>query len=217
MPNLYNDLLGHVVISGPDHSGAGLGNRFDFQLTYEHNARAMASTNPDARYVELPDEINLSDPAKDAYYRQHALVVLPGLGTPRSARTVAVPATRVAWGITVMKNAPNRENAIEFLQLLLGPAGRAALLENGPTPIFPAHVKPGRSPEPPCVSATARGNDQIGERPACVVTPTLLASAEASAQMRVGGRGRPPLCSPTNQRMPATPCPASRRLCRTPV
>ena len=87
-----------------------------------------------------PDEINMSDQAKDAYYRQHALVVLPGLGTPASARTVAIPGTRVAWGITVMKNAPNRENAIKFLQLLLGPAGRAALQENSQTPVYQALV-----------------------------------------------------------------------------
>jgi ABC-type glycerol-3-phosphate transport system substrate-binding protein len=39
-----------------------------------------------------------------------------------------------------MKNAPNRENAIKFLQLLLSPAGAASLNENGPTPIWPAHV-----------------------------------------------------------------------------
>ena len=171
VPNLYNDLLGHVVISGPDHSGAGLGDRFDCQLIYEHNARAMASTNPDARYVELPDEINMSDPAKDAYYRQHALVVLPGLGTPKSARTVAIPGTRVAWGITVMKNAPNRENAIKFLQLLLGPAGRAALQENGPTPISPALVSSPGSAEPSRGSALPRHRDaQITRRPVSETT-----------------------------------------------
>jgi molybdate/tungstate transport system substrate-binding protein len=140
-PNLYNNLLGHVVIPG-QNSGATLGRQFDFQFSYEHNARATASGNPDYRYVDLPDEINLSDPAKDAYYRQNAIMVLPGLGTPSSARTIAVPGAHVAWGITLMKDAPNKENAIKFLQLLLGPAGTASLNENGPTPISPALVNP---------------------------------------------------------------------------
>ena len=149
VPNLYNNLLGHVVITGPDHSGAALGERYDVQFIYEHSARAMASANPDVRYVDLPDEINLSDPAKDAYYREHALVVLPGLGTPKSARTVAVPGTHVAWGITVMKDAPNRKNAIRFLQLLLGPTGTAMLRDNGPTPISPALVSPADLPRLP--------------------------------------------------------------------
>ena len=100
----------------------------------------MASTNPDFRYVDLPDEINLSDPAKDSYYAKNAVVVLPGLGTARSAQTVAVRGTRVAWGITLMNDAPNRANAVKFLQLLLSPTGTAMLKENGPAPIEPALV-----------------------------------------------------------------------------
>ena len=142
VPNLYNNLLEHLVIPAPD-SGAVPGKQFDFQLIYEHSAQAAAAANPDYRYVNLPNEINLSDPAKDSYYGQHAVVVLPGLGTPRSARTIAVPGTHVAWGITLLKGAPNRENAIGFLQLLLSPAGRAMLKDNGPAPISPALVARG--------------------------------------------------------------------------
>lgn len=143
VPNLYNNLLEHLVIMGQD-SGAVLGRQFDFQFTYEHNARAAAANDPDYRYVDLPAEINLSDPGKDAYYRQHAVVVLPGLGTARSARMIEVPGARVAWGITLLKDAPNRENAIRFLQLLLSPVGASALRENGPEPLSPAMV---RSPD----------------------------------------------------------------------
>ena len=139
VPNLYNNLLEHLVIMGQD-SGAVLGKQFDFQFTYEHNARAAAAADPDYRYVDLPDEINLSNPAKDDYYRQHAIVVLPGLGTPRSARTIAVPGAHVAWGITLLKDAPNKENAIKFLQLLLSNEGASVLKKNGPDPVFPAMV-----------------------------------------------------------------------------
>jgi len=142
VPNLYNNMLEHVVIAGSDPAAPTLGKGFDFQLTYEHSARATAAANPDYRYVNLPDEINLSDPAKDTYYRQNAVVVLPGLGTPRSARTIAVPGVHVAWGITLLKDAPNRGNAIKFLQLLLSPAGKASLNDNGPAPISPALVSP---------------------------------------------------------------------------
>jgi molybdate/tungstate transport system substrate-binding protein len=131
VPNLYNNLLQHAVI--PSASS-------DFQFTYEHNARATAATNPDYRYVELPNEINLSDPSKDRFYRENAEVAIPGLGTARSPRTVVIPATHVAWGITLMKDAPNRENAVRFLELLLGPEGQASLKANGPTPISPAQI-----------------------------------------------------------------------------
>jgi len=142
VPNLYNNMLEHVVIAGSDPSAPTLGKGIDFQLTYEHSARATADTNPDYRYVDLPDEINLSDPAQNAYYRQNAVVVIPGLGTPRSARTIAIPGTRVAWGITLLKDAPNRENAIKFLQLLLSATGKTSLDENGPAPMSPAVVSP---------------------------------------------------------------------------
>jgi molybdate/tungstate transport system substrate-binding protein len=143
IPNLSNNLMEHIVIPGADHSMppvSALGKKFDFQLIYEHSARTMASTNPDFRYVDLPDEINLSDPARNSYYAKHAVVVLPGLGTPRSAPTIAVPGTRVAWGITLLNDAPNRENAVKFLRLLLGPTGTAMLKDNGPAPIEPAFV-----------------------------------------------------------------------------
>jgi molybdate/tungstate transport system substrate-binding protein len=139
MPNLYNNMLKHLVSSG---QGAALGKQFDFQFSYEHNAHATALANPDYRYVELPDEISMSDPARDAYYGQHAVVVLPGLGTSRSARTIPVPGTHVAWGIALMNDAPNKENAIKFLQMLLSPAGTASLNENGPAPLSPALVSP---------------------------------------------------------------------------
>lgn len=141
VPNLYNNLLEHQVIAGPDRSGPALGKRFDFQLVYEHGARAMATANPDVRYVNLPDDINLSDPARNADYARNAVVVLPGLGTAGSSQNVAVPAARVAWGITLLKDAPNRENATRFLQFLLGPNGYAALKASGPAPISPALVQ----------------------------------------------------------------------------
>jgi molybdate/tungstate transport system substrate-binding protein len=137
VPNLYNNMLKHLVSSG---QGAALGKQFDFQFSYEHNAHATALANPDYRYVDLPDEINMSDPAMDAYYKQNAIVVMPGLGTPRSARTIAVPGNHVAWGIALMNDAPNKENAVKFLQMLLSPAGTASLNENGPAPITPALV-----------------------------------------------------------------------------
>jgi molybdate/tungstate transport system substrate-binding protein len=140
LPILYNNLMEHLIIPGADHAAPALGKRFDFQLIYEHSAQVMAAANPDFQYVNLPDEINLSDPAKNSHYAKHAVVVLPGLGTPLSAQTIAVPGTRVAWGITLMKDAPNRENAVKFLQLLLSPTGTAMLKENGPTPISPALV-----------------------------------------------------------------------------
>jgi molybdate/tungstate transport system substrate-binding protein len=143
-PLLYDKLMSHMVVPGPNvpYSVSSLGTLYDFQLTYERNARATAQKDPDYRYVDLPDEINLSDPARNAYYSKNAVIVLPGLELPGSAQSVPVYAVSVAWGITMLRDAPDRDNAVKFLQMLLGPAGTAALNENGPAPITPAQVTP---------------------------------------------------------------------------
>ena len=88
VPNLYNNMLEHVVTPGPRLRELLSASSSIFSSPMNTMPERRRATNPDYRYVNLPDEIDLSDPAKDAYYRQHAVVVLPGLGTPRSARTV---------------------------------------------------------------------------------------------------------------------------------
>ena len=41
---------------------------------------------------------------------------------------------------SALNDAPNGDNGIQFLEFLLGPVGKDALLANGPTPISPAVV-----------------------------------------------------------------------------
>lgn len=139
VPNLYDNLLEHYVVTPPAGAPAGtfaLGKNYNFQLIYVRNAQATAQTNPDYRYVNLPDQINLGDSAQNCYYRK-AVIVEPDLfGTG----FVPLPASRVIWGVSVLKNAPNEDNAVKFLQYLLGPVGQAALTANGPSPIIPAVV-----------------------------------------------------------------------------
>src|SRR5215510_2177562 len=71
---------------------------------------------------------------------------MPGLGIPGSDASVDVQGSRVAWGLTIMKSAPNRENAIKFLQLLLAPGqvGQTTLEKVGPSLVSPAVVSAGR-------------------------------------------------------------------------
>jgi len=118
-----------------------LGKQYDFQLIYEHSAQGAAQSNPDYRYAYLPDDIDLSNPAKNDYYKQ-AVVTMPGLGIPGSDASVDVQATRTAWGLTIMTSAPSRENAIKFVQLLLAPGdiGQTTLQKVGPAPISPAVI-----------------------------------------------------------------------------
>jgi molybdate/tungstate transport system substrate-binding protein len=144
--NLYNDLLEHYAVvpaaSSPDAAATPtLGRDFSFQFSYEHSAAAAARRNPEYRYVHLPDRIDLSASSNAVYYAQ-ASVTLPGLGIAGAAPSITIPASRAAWGVTIIKKGTNQEEALAFVGLLLGPIGTAALNANGPSPVTPAVVRP---------------------------------------------------------------------------
>src|SRR5262245_53363672 len=136
--NLYTALLEHDLIGPAAVPGSTFGFKgtnatypvYDYLIIYEHNA--LAKTNSQYRYVHLPDEINLGNSEKNAFYRR-AVVVQPGV--PGTKPFVPIPGTRVIWGATALPAAPNGDNGIQFLAFLLGQVGTAALLANGPTPI----------------------------------------------------------------------------------
>lgn len=138
VPNLYNELLGHYRIAG---APGGLGKVFDYQFTYEHNARAAykADKTGTYRYVRLPDEVNLGATGLNPLYAKRGIAI-PGLQTAGAAATVRIPASRVTWGITLMNSAPNREHALAFLQLLFGNQGTAILNAQGPAAISPPTI-----------------------------------------------------------------------------
>jgi len=136
LPGLYNSLLQHYQVNAADPSAATpapvLGKDFNFQFTYEHTAAAAAKRDSSYRYAMLPEEIDLSSSKQDLY---PSGVTIPGLGTQGSMASVTIPASPVAWGVTIPRNARNRDNAVAFLERLLGPSGRTALTTNGPTPL----------------------------------------------------------------------------------
>lgn len=138
VPNLYSEMLAHYTITKVH---GGLGKFFDYQFSYEHGARAAYKVDKTGtyRYVRLPDEVSLGAPGLNGFYAKHS-VTIPGLQTAKAAATVSIAASRVTWGITLMNAAPNRENALAFLQLLFSGEGSAMLNAAGPTPISPPIV-----------------------------------------------------------------------------
>lgn len=151
MPGLYNALLQHYQVNVADPAGPApvLGKDFTFQFTYEHTAASTAMRDPSYRYATLPAEIDLSSvPAASsvpARSRGGSLdppvsITIPGLGIPGSSASVTIPASSVAWGVTIPANSRNKDTALALVSSLLGPVGQAALMANGPTPIAPAHV-----------------------------------------------------------------------------
>jgi molybdate/tungstate transport system substrate-binding protein len=164
VPNVYNNLLQHylAIPATAPASAFAIGKQYDFQLIYEHSAMGTAQTNSDYRYAYLPDDIDMSNPTKNSLYKQ-AVVTMPGLALTDPA--VDVQGSRVAWGLTIMNNAPNRENAIKFLQLLLTPGeiGQASLRKVGPAPLSPAVVSPDDFPSVPAeLQPLTTSSDPLG-------------------------------------------------------
>ena len=74
------------------------------------------------RYITLPGEINLGDFGKADYYARVSIT----LGS--TGKTIK--AKPIVYGVTVLKDAPHRELAIEFLKFWLGKEGKEAFEEN---------------------------------------------------------------------------------------
>ncbi len=85
------------------------------------------------KYIELPDDINLSDPQKNEIYQSVSLDVAgssPG-------ETMKVTGEYINYSITVLKNAPYPEESIDFLEFLLSPEGMDIFRKSGQDPIIP--------------------------------------------------------------------------------
>ena len=138
LPGLYRALYKNDTYRDGDKTPAPPA---DYRFVYEHSALAMARANPNVRLAELPAEIAMSNPSKEAFYRQSSLTI-PGLS--KDDPPVTITGSRVAWGITLLNSSKNRANAIAFLQFLLSPGKGLAIEEiNGPEPIVPAIVNQG--------------------------------------------------------------------------
>ena len=89
------------------------------------------------KYVLLPKEINLGDYRQDDFYNQ-AVVNVVGK-TPGT--TMEIRGQSCTYGITLLKDAPNKEAAIAFLQYLFDPQGGLKVLEDmGQPPFVPCRV-----------------------------------------------------------------------------
>ena len=85
------------------------------------------------KYVSLPDEINLSNPKFDDYYRQ-AKVEIDGNTTKEK---IVIHGESILYGLTIPTAFENRELAAHWIDLLLGEKGEKIMKETGFYPIKP--------------------------------------------------------------------------------
>ena len=90
------------------------------------------------KYIVLPKEINLSDPSKNEIYSSVSTEVAgskPGL-------KMKVTGDYINYSITILDNAPQKEEAINFMEFLLSPEGMNIFRKNGQQPIVPLIAEP---------------------------------------------------------------------------
>lgn len=89
------------------------------------------------KFIRFPDEINLGSPQYEDFYRQ-AKVKIAG---KKPGEFREVQGSPIIYGITLLKNAPNRRAAVAFLKYFLSPDGGLKILaEVGQPPLVPPTV-----------------------------------------------------------------------------
>ena len=81
------------------------------------------------KFIELPKEINLKDFSLADYYGQVSIT----LGS--TGKTIK--AKPIVYGVTVLKEAPNRELALKYLRFMLSERGKEIFAENYQDFIWP--------------------------------------------------------------------------------
>ena len=89
------------------------------------------------KYLKLDDHINLGNYQFDDYYKQAQVKVTgakPGTWITRSGQSVT-------YGVTLIKDAPNKAGAVQFLEYMLSPEGGLKILQSmGQPPFVPCRV-----------------------------------------------------------------------------
>jgi len=95
------------------------------------------------KYIELPDLINLSDPALNEIYKTASIDVTGN--TPGSK--MRVTGEYINYSLTVLDKAPDKDEAVKFVEFLISPAGIEIFRKNGQDPIIPFSTEqPGKIP-----------------------------------------------------------------------
>jgi len=88
-------------------------------------------------YIVLPDEINLGNYKYDDFYAE-AVVKVTG---KKPGTFMEMKGGSCTYGVTLIKDAPNREAAIAFLAYMLDPEGGLKILKDmGQPPFIPCRV-----------------------------------------------------------------------------
>lgn len=82
------------------------------------------------KFIDMPDKIDLSDPAQSAYYEQ-------GVARTKNGDLKGKP---IVYAVTMVKGSKNADMAEKYVAFLLGPEGQAVMKKNGFGEFKPAYA-----------------------------------------------------------------------------
>ena len=82
------------------------------------------------KFIDMPNKIDLSDPAESAYYAQ-------GVAHTKNGDLKGKP---IVYAITMVKGSKNADIAEKYVEFLLGPEGQAVMKKNGFGQFKPAYA-----------------------------------------------------------------------------
>lgn len=103
-------------------------NSIDYMFQYK-----SVAIQHNLKYIELPAEINLGDILKNDNYKTVSLEVAGS--TPGSKMTVT--GDYINYSLTILNNAPDKKEALDFVDFLLSPEGTGIMNSCGQKPIKP--------------------------------------------------------------------------------
>jgi molybdate/tungstate transport system substrate-binding protein len=114
------------------------------ELDYAWSYVSIAKT-AGLKHVDLPPEVDLSDPHLASWYAQ-ASVRVPG-ATPSAADSVEFRGEPIVYALTIPTAAPHPAAALAFVRFILSEEGRATLTADGLTTLTPPVIGgPGKPP-----------------------------------------------------------------------
>jgi len=103
-------------------------NAIDYMFQYK-----SVAIQHNLKYIELPDEINLSDPSMAGFYTTAALNIRGN----KPEETIRVRGEYINYSMTIPFNAVNMEGAVDFMCFILTEEGTEIFRSNGQNPIIP--------------------------------------------------------------------------------
>ncbi|MBP6977792.1 MAG: extracellular solute-binding protein [Bacteroidales bacterium] len=102
-------------------------------VDYVFNYRSVACQHH-LDFIQLPLEINLKSPSFTDLYG----TVTADIGGKEPGQRITITGEPMLYSLTILKDAPNQENAGAFVEFLLSPRGQQILEANGQPLVVPA-------------------------------------------------------------------------------